>query len=518
MRQVLQQLLQEYKHLFLVGAGQINTSGLANTAVGYDALVANTTSSYNTAVGVQSLFFTTGANNTAVGVNTGYSINTGANNTALGYYAMNNGLASDISSSFNTAIGSNSGTNITTGGDNTFLGHASNMAAGTYTNAGAIGAYAFVGQSNALVLGSNIGTNGATASTFVGIGNPNPGAKLSFNDLTDGTNGPDGITWYSPAATSYGIFRSAGPWTGPNYQQLTQSWQTGIIIDGGSLYGLSGTLMQPTAGNVGIGQPVKAAYNLEVNGSFGFGDGTVGSYRSRTESRADAGLMASQSGFFQTSAPSPGANWHMAPAGVATTGLDASGNAQSWWHLIDSRHSNNANNYALQIAGSFFDQYLYYRKTNNNGAQAWSQLLSSANYPVSVSLAADYVVNTAAWTSIGAMTVTFTATKPTALIQFTTAGLAYTNSMAYVQFRIWNSTTGVSMGGTGTGMQSYDNATGTITPWSCSFSKNITGLTVGTSYTLIVQGQRSGILGTWDAIINAGSVPDQYHMTLTVFP
>jgi len=114
-------------------------------------------------------------------------------------------------------------------------------------------------------------------------------------------------------------------------------------------------------GNIGQGL-TNPAYGLELNGSFGYGNGVAGSYRSRTETRDDAGQIATQSGFFETTNPS---NY---PAG-----------ASGWWHLIDSRHSNNANNFALQIAGSFFDQELWFRKTNNNGAQAWSKLLTSTS-------------------------------------------------------------------------------------------------------------------------------------------
>ncbi|MCW9041297.1 MAG: hypothetical protein OQJ69_01655 [Flavobacteriales bacterium] len=252
-------------------------------------------------------------------------------------------------------------------------------------------------------------------------------------------------------------------------------------------------------GNVGIGT-TNPGFRLDLNtGTFAFGNGNV-----RTETRSNAGLQGNagaQSGFFETSTPT---NY---PSG-----------ASSWWHLIDVRHSNNTNNYALQLSGSFFDQKLYFRKTNNNPAQPWTELLSSANNPVSTSLSADYIVNSAAWANIAPMTVTFTATKTTALVQFTCSGLAYTNSMAYVQFRIFNSTLATSVGGTMTHMQSYDDTRGTITPWSCSFSKNMTGLTPGTTYTVIVQGQRGGIWGTLNAVINASSDPDSQHMTLTVFP
>ena len=116
-----------------------------------------------------------------------------------------------------------------------------------------------------------------------------------------------------------------------------------------------------TNGNVGLGL-TNPNYNLEINGTLGYGNGTPGLYRSRTETRNDAGQIATQSGFFETSAP---VNF---PTG-----------ASSWWHLIDTRHSNNANNYTLQIAGSFFDQDLWFRKTNNNGAQAWSKVLTATS-------------------------------------------------------------------------------------------------------------------------------------------
>lgn len=95
-----------------------------------------------------------------------------------------------------------------------------------------------------------------------------------------------------------------------------------------------------------------------------------GNANSRTESRNDAGLQGNAgalSGFYETAAP---VNY---PAG-----------AGSWWHLLDVRHSNTANNYAMQFSGSFFDQQLYFRKTSNNPAQAWSRVLLESGGKVGI--------------------------------------------------------------------------------------------------------------------------------------
>lgn len=87
----------------------------------------------------------------------------------------------------------------------------------------------------------------------VGIGTTAPGAKLSFNNMNDNTNGADGITWYNPSPSSYGIYRTAGTWTAPDYQQLKLNWDTGIIINGGTAYGKSGLSLQPNGGPVTVG-------------------------------------------------------------------------------------------------------------------------------------------------------------------------------------------------------------------------------------------------------------------------
>ena len=79
-----------------------------------------------------------------------------------------------------------------------------------------------------------------------------------------------------------------------------------------------------------------------------------------TFTRNDAGAWGPgiKSGFYQTQNP---VNF---PSG-----------ASGWWHLLDIRQNNSNINYAMQFAGSLFDQNLYYRKTLGYGNTDWSRVL-----------------------------------------------------------------------------------------------------------------------------------------------
>jgi environmental stress-induced protein Ves len=135
-----------------------------------------------------------------------------------------------------------------------------------------------------------------------------------------------------------------------------------------TIYGSNRTAIM--GGNVGIGTTTPSA-KLHVSSDVR-SDGIVywGNGLSRTETRDNAGLRGdagARSGFFET-----------------TTPVNYPGGASGWWHLIDTRHSNNGNNYAMQLAGSFFDQSLYFRKTNDNAAQPWTKVLTTADYSANI--------------------------------------------------------------------------------------------------------------------------------------
>jgi hypothetical protein len=101
-----------------------------------------------------------------------------------------------------------------------------------------------------------------------------------------------------------------------------------------------------------------------------FAQTTWGNNGSRTEIRDDASLQGNQgaiSGFYETAHP---VNY---PSGAA-----------SWWHLLDVRHSNVNNIYAMQFAGSFYDQKLWFRKTDNSSTQGWSRVIMERDNAASI--------------------------------------------------------------------------------------------------------------------------------------
>jgi hypothetical protein len=130
--------------------------------------------------------------------------------------------------------------------------------------------------------------------------------------------------------------------------------------------------------NRGTGAQTLNGVSIDGNAATATSAGSVpwsGISGHRTLTRDNAGLQGdagARSGFFETSDPT---NYYSG--------------ASSWQHLVEARHTNDSNNYAMQIAGSFFDQEFYVRKTNNSATTAWSRMWHSTNDGAGSGLDAD---------------------------------------------------------------------------------------------------------------------------------
>ena len=184
----------------------LNTGGLSNTAVGFQALFTDTTGSFNTAVGDIALTAnTTGAFNTAVGESALELNTTGLNNTAVGSFALdhnttggqntalgdealdlnttgmentatgNVALTVNTTGSFNTADGDQSLVNNTKGNSNTATGQAALTNNSSGNNNVADGAFALgnntTGSSN-IAIGTTAGSALTTGKNNIDIANP----------------------------------------------------------------------------------------------------------------------------------------------------------------------------------------------------------------------------------------------------------------------------------------------------------------------------------------------------------
>jgi hypothetical protein len=228
-------------------------------------------------------------------------------------------------------------------------------AQGPQGQTGPIGAQGSQGLTGPIGAQGSQGLTGATGAT----GAQGPQGLTGAT----GAQGPQGLTGVTGATGATGA-------QGPQGQTGAQGPQ-GVPGPQGPA-GPSGTLpSQITVSNgfVGISNPnpgeiLDVGGNIRSTGSVFWGNGLT-----RTETQDDAGAQGNagaRSGFFETSNPTPAGNWY---PNVTGSGI--------WQHLIEARHSNNANNYALQIAGSFFDQDLWYRKTNNSPQSTWMQIVAA---------------------------------------------------------------------------------------------------------------------------------------------
>jgi len=167
---------------------QANTTGGWNTAVGPQVLFSNTTGGSNTAIGHQALFFNTiGDQNSAFGDSALYTNSVGTENSAFGRLALgastigvgnsafgSSALADSVTGSYNVALGFEAGNNLTEGDNNLIIGGNSiDFASSTASNQLNIGN---------LIYGIDLDGTGTTISSGnIGIGTTSPKQRLEVN-------------------------------------------------------------------------------------------------------------------------------------------------------------------------------------------------------------------------------------------------------------------------------------------------------------------------------------------------
>jgi trimeric autotransporter adhesin len=151
-----------------------DTTGQYNVAVGSSALASNTTGDFNMAIGTEALANSNGTFNLAIGFRTLFLNTSGSRLTAIGAAALrNNTTASD-----NTAIGSTAMRENTTGENNTAIG------SGALTNLN--------GGDRNTAIGRGAGANYTAESNNICIGDQTGGETGESNTIRIGSNMPSG--------------------------------------------------------------------------------------------------------------------------------------------------------------------------------------------------------------------------------------------------------------------------------------------------------------------------------------
>lgn len=255
-----------------------NIGGGSNSSFGSNSMV-STTSSANSAFGFSTLVQSTGGFNCAFGGVSMFSNTSGFNNIGVGYQSLYNNTVG----SFNTAVGVDALLANISGSENTAIGCYSGTLNNNLFNATAIGTRAGVGASNALVLGSISGVNGATSTVNVGIGTTTPQERLHVVGKTLLTNGfsADNAALLYQNNSNYMFI---GPQSG--------SSANGAAI---ALFGSTNTSAS-NAGGMDINVPNALVRMNHTNGNFTFGTNSTSGYTGAFELNDDGLQIGHNSG------------------------------------------------------------------------------------------------------------------------------------------------------------------------------------------------------------------------------
>ncbi len=236
-----------------------NSTGDGNTAVGSKSLFANTSGSGNTAFGNQALFSNTiGGSNTAVGQSALALCISGSENTAIGNESQYQNFGSS-----NTSIGYRSLYYNTSGNENTAIGTVAMNDNTTGTKNTSVGAYS-------LALNTTGYENTAIGyrSLFNNIGYQNTalGGYALYNSSGANANGNTAVGYYAMYANSTGLYNTS---VGRYSMHANSSGYDNVAVGAASLY-------SNTSGSFNTGIGVSALYNsttAQYNTAIGYDAG-----------------------------------------------------------------------------------------------------------------------------------------------------------------------------------------------------------------------------------------------------
>ena len=360
-------------------AGNANVNGQQNVYIGRLAGGNGNTGSDNILIGNGAGLTNTANNNVMIGSFAGNAASTGGGNTFLGTQA---GQATSAGGQ-NTFIGTGAGSSNTTGDQNTLIGNGASVNANNLSNATAIGRASRVDASDALVLGSVSGVNGATSTSSVGIGVNAPLDRLHVAGsirMVDGNQGLGRIpvsnangtmTWTDPLTVASGLAwtLTGNAGTNPATNFLGTTDFQSLRFRTGNLDRMSIT----AAGLVGVRittplAPLHVAAFGTLSGVGGFTDAVI-----RGESNTNAFVYLctpnnAQSGIlFGTPAQPFGAGMDFGVAGIGDVGFRVN---NLFAMVLDNPTGNvgvgsSSPSQHVEIAG-LADQYL--RVTSTSGA------------------------------------------------------------------------------------------------------------------------------------------------------
>ena len=157
------------------------------------------------------------------------------------------------------------------------------------------------------------------------------------------------------------------------------SWTRPFAAGIQGVQGIQGTQgtqgIQGVQGTTGSTGATGSQGTTGTTGSQGISGASVNTFPTDATNKADI-TTRTDSGFYDHDTATTAEGWPLT--------------SNTWYHLLATTHSNDANYYSMQFAASFYNNTdLFYRSTNGSGTTAWTRIWNAANDGAGSGLDAD---------------------------------------------------------------------------------------------------------------------------------